>query len=175
MDLKQIETLAHTYRADRDHLGVLVSALQRDLAAAKERYLPGIKAAVQRAAGAKEALHNAVEGAPELFQKPKTQVFHGIKTGWVKAKDALEIPDPAATVAAIRAHCTDEQAALLIAVKETPNKKALERMAEDPNLHLAELGVALVPGADQVVVHPVDSEVDKLVGALLAEAEQAEN
>ncbi len=164
MDLKQIEHLAHTYSNERDHLGALVTALQRDLEDVKGRYLDSIQAALRLTAAAQEQLKGAVQGAPGLFEKPRTHIFHGVRVGWAKQKDALEIPDPEKTVALIRKYFPEEQSTVLIRTKEDPNKKALEQLSP---AELKRIGVLPVPGEDAVVLKPVDGEIDKLVGALL--------
>jgi hypothetical protein len=69
-------------------------------------------------------------------------------------------------VARIKKHLP-EQADVLIKLKETPVKDALAQLSA---AELKKLGVTVSEAGDQVVVKPVDSEVDKMVDALMKEA-----
>ena len=118
----------------------------------------------------RDRLKVAIESAPELFVKPRTLVIAGVRIGIQKGKGQIVYGDADQVVKLIRKHFP-EQADALIAVKETPVKKALA------NLSVAELkriGVTVEETGDQVVIKPTDSEVDKLVAALLREAEKYE-
>lgn len=167
MDLHQIEQLTRTYSDERRTLADLVRAFHAEVERAKERYLPGIQSCVARTADAEGALRGALELGPELFQKPRTRTFHGVKVGYQKAKDGLEWDDASLVVARIERARPDD-AELLVKVVKNPIKKALEQLA-DPEL--AALGVRRVPGEDEILIKPQDAEVDKLVAALLADVE----
>lgn len=171
MDMHQIEKLTQTYSDERRALADLVRAFHAEVERAKDRYLPGIQTCVTRTADAEGALRGALELAPELFAKPRTRTFHGVKVGYQKAKDGLEWDDAALVVARIeRARPADAE--LLVKVVKAPIKKALEQLAD---AELAALGVRRVPGEDEIVVKPQDAEVDKLVAALLADVEDHAN
>lgn len=169
--LADIEQHTRRYADARDLLASRVQALQDDIEAAKRRKLSGIKKAVAAAAEARDKLQSAIEASPELFQKPRTLVIAGVRVGYTKGAGKLSFDDPARVGALIRRHYPD-QAEALIKVTETPIRKALG------NLSVAELkriGVTVEETGDQVVIKPTDSEVDKLVGALLADAERIES
>jgi hypothetical protein len=96
-------------------------------------------------------------------------VLSGVKLGYQKAKGTLDYDDAEAVCARIRKHLP-EQADVLIATRETPVKTALAQL---PAADLKRIGVTLSDAGDQIVVKPVDSEVDKMVDALLKDATEA--
>jgi hypothetical protein len=128
--------------------------------------MPAIARAVERAALAEAELRALVSGAPELFERPRTVVMHGVKVGWMKGKGAIEIADAARTVALIRRHLP-EQAEALIRVTETPHRPALAQLSV---ADLRRLGCTVIDAGDEVVIKPMDGELQKLVDRLLAEA-----
>lgn len=161
-----LDLAAEDYRGAIDLLTHLLQDLQERHQALLREAMPRLRQATIRARACKEALAGQVEAAPRLFENPKTRVLHGIKLGWRKAPDAWSYPPDAALVAAIKEHLP-ELAAALIEVKETPHKPSIKMLSEEA---LADLAVSCTPGQDQLVLDPVDSEVDKLIKALLGDA-----
>ena len=120
----------------------------------------------RRLAETEAALRALVEANPGCFIRPRTQVFAGIKVGYAKGKGALSFDDADSVVARIKKHLP-EQADVLIRTKEAPVKEALAQLSA---AELKKIGVTLSEAGDQTVVRPVDSEVDKMVDALLKAA-----
>lgn len=172
MEMKHIEDLTGEYAGARRELASYVESLQAELDAAKRRHLERIREAVSRVAGLHDRLRLALEAAPELFRKPRTRVLHGIKVGYTKQRGQVVIDDEAATVARIRRLLPAEQAELLIRVRESVDKPAVYDLSATD---LKRLGIAITADTDAVVIRPTDSEVDKLVNALLAEIERIED
>lgn len=170
MKLEEIEQHARAYADARAELAERVQALQDEIEAAKRRKLRGIKSAVAKAAEAHDELHAAVVDSPDLFARPRTKVLSGIRIGYTKQKGKLIIGDPGKTIQLIRRHFPEREEAL-IKISETAAKKALETMSA---AELKRINVLVEDAGDKVVIKPTDSEVDKLVAALLAEAEQIE-
>lgn len=164
--LTDIEQLTRAYADARGVLSERVAALQQEMEAARRRRLRGIREAAARAADARGALHAAVEGAPELFERPRTVTIAGIKIGWQKGRGEIVWDDAERVVALINRHLT-EQADVLIRVTEMPIKSALAQLSA---ADLRRIGVTVVETGDQVVIRPVDGEIDRLVDALLREA-----
>jgi hypothetical protein len=163
MSMKSIEILAKHYAQHRELLSERVIELEDEIGAIKRRKLPGIRIAVQDALKAKKELEGAIATMPGLFDRPRTQILHGIKVGFRKAKGVIAWTDPARVVALIKKHLAD-QAEVLIKTTETPVKDAIAQLsAED----LKRIGCTVTATSDQVVVAPADSDVDKLVDALL--------
>lgn len=165
-DYSDIDLAAEDFRAAHDRLADLLAALREAHQALVLARLPAIRAAVIRARSAKEHLGGLVEGAPELFVRPKTRVFHGIETGYRKAPDTWTYPPDSSLVAAIRQQLP-ELAPALVEITERPNKPSIKMLASDA---LAALGVRIQSGSDVLVLKPVDSEVDKMISALLGDA-----
>lgn len=168
--LGSIEALCRRYADEHNTLADIVGELQADLDAAKRKRLRSIKAAVARTADARSQLAAAVERAPHLFSKPKTLTLFGIKVGFRKQKGKIEYADAGKVVALIRKHFGDRFDDL-VSVKETPLKGALQQLS---GAELKKLGVQVEADTDEVVVQSTSDAVDKMVAALLAEAEEVE-
>ena len=164
MSFDRIEQLAAAYEWQRRSLYSLLEQLERKISEAKATALPSIKAQVGETAAARDELVAAIDAARGLFQKPRTRTFHGIKVGLAKVKGAVEIDDEERTIARIRARLTKDQAELLIRVRESVDKNAVRDIEE---ADLKPLGIRVKDDRDVVVVKPQDSEVAKLVDALL--------
>lgn len=161
--LQDIEKLAAEYAGARNVLGTLVSALDRAIRAVKDDALPDIRDAIAVVNATREALTAAVETSPQQFAERRTRTFHDIKVGFQKGKGKLAWDDDEKVIAKIRELYIDE-IGVLIRTTETPNKDAL---AELPAADLKKLGVTITGTGDQVVVKPLDNQVEQLVGALV--------
>lgn len=172
-NLGDIEKLTKDYADARGALTAIVERLNDKLERAKRAELGAIKGAVAVAKARQAKLQAALEGAPALFDKPKTQIFHGVKVGYRKGTGKLEWEDDAALIARIKKLLPAAQAELLIQTKEKPIAKAIQDLdAAD----LKRLGITVEDTGDMVLIKPVDGDVDKLVNALLKEtAEEAED
>ena len=163
MDMETIEQRAKAYAGARSQLAVEVQALQDEIERVKRRRMDKIKAALVDARACHDDLKAAVEDSPERFARPKTQIFHGIKVGYQKGKGKMIWSDEAKVIERIYERLPG-QADQLIKVTEKPVKKALEQLDTS---QLKRLGITIEDTGDQVVIKPVDSDIDKLVNALL--------
>lgn len=162
-DMKDIERLTREYSARRDELLQTASAMQADLQSVKDGYQGDIRRSVRRTMDAQARLAAAILDARELFERPRTQVFAGIKVGMQKQPGRLEFDDPVKL--AKRVNSTfPEQFGALIKTTYTPIKTALALL---PSADLRRLGCTLTDTADEVLIKPVDGEADKLINALL--------
>ena len=161
--MEQIETKAKAHAQAREKLAEIVSALHEGIEALKRSHMPRLKAAVNRAAETSEALQALIEAAPELFVKPKSVIFHGIKLGYQKEKGKIEWDDQERVIKLIRKHFP-ELADTLIATTEKPSKDALNGLTAE---QLKKIGVTVTSDSDAVFIRATDSEVDKMVNALL--------
>ena len=164
--LETISKNAEVHAQARNLLAERVTALTDAQAALRREHLPGIKRALARAAETEAALRALVEANPGCFVKPRTQVFAGIKVGYAKGKGAISFEDADSVVARIKKHFPD-QVDVLIRTKEEPVKDALSNLSA---ADLKKIGVTVSEAGDKCVVKPVDSEVDKMVDALLKAA-----
>lgn len=161
----EIETAARAYAEARGTLDEHMRQLEADLSAIRRQRIGTIKVLAAKAAGAKATLAGLVAMAPEGFRKPKTRLFHGIKCGFVKRPGRMTWSDEGRVVELIRRLLPD-QAEVLIKTSETPVKKALSGLDAGT---LMRLGVQVTDTGEAVVVEAADSEIDKLVDALLQE------
>ncbi len=160
-----IEKRTKEFSESRERLSTLVRSLEDEINAAKRRRLPSIKQSVKAVMERHSILKAALEEGRELFMKPKTMIFHGVKVGFQKAKGKISWADDDQVVKLIKKHLPD-QADVLIKTTEKPIKNALENL---PAADLKRIGVTVEETSDQVVIKSTDSEIDKFVDALLKE------
>ena len=168
--LADIDRRARLYADARDDLSGIVTELTAAIESIKRQAMPDLKRAVARAAQHHDELAALIEAAPELFVKPKTITLHGIRLGYVKGKGGIAWDDADAVVAAIQKHLP-EQAEALIRWTAKPLKEAINKLDV---ADLKRIGCRVVDTGEQIVIRPVDSEVDKLVDALLKDATEEE-
>lgn len=161
--LTEIEQQAKIYAQTRTHLAEIVTALHDGMEALKRSHMVRLKNAVNRAAEANGSLHALIEASPDLFLKPRSLTLHGIKLGFAKGKGKIEWDDPDQVVKLIKRHYPD-LADVLITTTEKPAKEALNNLTA---AELKKIGVSVTEGGDAVFIRPADSDVDKMVDALL--------
>lgn len=163
-----IERATKDYADARAELRGRMESLQQDIDAIKRRRMQGLRNSLVKLTAAGDGLRNLLEDHPELFERPKTRTFHGIRVGWMKQKGKIEFDEPDQVVALIRKQFPD-QADALITVKETPTKKALANLT---GTELKRIGVRVTADTEAVVIKATDSELDKMIDALLAESDE---
>ncbi len=168
--LQQIETLTKDYAEWREGLSAAVRALEEEIGAAKRKYLPSIRRKAAAVAERHAALKAAIEQSADLFEKPRTRIFNGIKVGIQKSKGEMKWVDTEQVVRLIKKHFPD-LADTLIRTTESPVKGALGQIAA---ADLKKIGVTIEDDGDVVVIKSTDSEIDKLVDALLRDDERKE-
>ena len=163
-----IESTAKTLRAARDVLTDRATTLQADIEATTRRKLPGLRSAVAQVAQADADLKAAISQAPELFEKPRSVVLHGLKLGYQKGKGKIDWEDDAQVIKLIRRHFPD-QFDVLCKTTEKPVRAALANLSV---AELKKLGVNVEETGDVVFVTDSTAGVDKLVKALLKGVEE---
>ncbi len=171
MTLSEIEKLAKEFSDARKALRDRVDVLDEGMTALKKRYLPGIRKAVEDAKEKQASLSDAIADSPDLFVKPRTMTLFGIRFGIEKQKGKLEWDDKGIVVKLIKKLFPDSWETY-VKVKEEPMKKTLATL---PSADLKKLGIQVTETGDAVCIKPTDSEVDKLVDALLNEKKEIEN
>jgi hypothetical protein len=171
--LGEIETLTKEYADARQRLADTVRTLEDKIETLKRQYLPGIRMQVAIAAAKKLDLTNAIEDSRTLFVRPRSVIFHGIKVGLQKGKGKIEYDkaDNDRIVKLIEKHFP-EKADILIDIRKTPVKKALGDLAA---ADLKKLGIKVDDTGDIIVIKPTDSQIEKLVEALLKEKDNEES
>lgn len=160
--MNRIEKRARDYADVRGELSVLVTALNEKIEALTREKLPALKRLAARAAERHADLAAALAAAPQLFDKPRTTVFHGIKVGYRKNEGRIEFDDADALVERIQELLETPEQYLRTVV--TPDKEALATL---PGHDLKRLGCRLVETTDAVVIKPVAGDLEKQVTALL--------
>jgi hypothetical protein len=169
--LGTIEALTAAFAGDRKDLADELERLNAEIEALKRKRMPRIKQLVARSADKYAMLEAAIAASPQLFEKPKTQTFAGIKVGFRKGTGGIDWDDDARVVALIKKHFPKAQAELLIKTTEKPIAKAL---ADLDVADLKKIGCRVDATGEVVFIKPTDSAVDKIVSALLKEAVESE-
>ena len=143
--------------------------MQDELSAVKRKHLGNIKKFVASAKDQQAQLRAALAASPELFTKPRTVVFHGIKVGYAKGKGKVVMDDEAKVIARIRAQLPADQVELLVRIEESVHKPAVyDLTAAD----LKRLGIQIVGDGDGIVIKDTTSDVDELVELLLKDTSE---
>jgi hypothetical protein len=160
-----LEKKCRDYASRRAQLAERNTAFRDALQALYREHMPKLKAAAANCAGIESEIRADIEAAPELFQKPRTLVLHGVKVGYNKGKGALSWDcEDADLIKRIRKMCAAELQELLINTKETPSKKALEGL---PAGELKRLGITVSDSGDKVVVQIPETNVEKFCTKLM--------
>lgn len=167
--LATIERDARLHEEARLLLQQRVAVYNDGLAALARDHMPGIRRALNKAADIEARLRQLVTDNPGSFTKPRTLVLHGTKVGYQKAKGKIGFDKPERVVERIK-RLMSEQADILIHKEEKPNKEALAKL---PAADLKRLGCTVTDGGDEVIVKPIDGEVEKIVKAMLKAAAEA--
>jgi hypothetical protein len=165
--LAEIEILAKQLADARFNLKEGLDDLESKMAAIKKEFMPAIRRAVEKVAQRHEVLRAAIEEEPGLFQKPKTFIFHGIRLGYQKSRGEIIWENVDQVIRLIKKNFPD-QAETLIKITETPIKTALAQLSV---ADLKKIGVTVIETGDEVFIKPTDSEIDKLINALLKDEE----
>lgn len=166
--LTEIEGFTAAYADRRRALVEAMQALERDVAMVRTMHVPLIRGLVVVVAALQDELATMIETSPELFERPRTRVMHGVKVGLTKAKGTVEWDDEAAVIRRIRSQLPAEQAEMLIRVRESVHKPAVYDLTAGD---LKRLGIRIVDDGDVPVIRTTDGDIDKLVAALLTENE----
>jgi len=164
MSLLLIESQTKKYSEAYSELTDSITKMEQEVEKARNKYMPDIKAGVAKIKAAGEKLHESIDENKDLFVKPKTQIFHNIRVGFIKGKGKKEF-DNDKTVALIHKHYPDKED-LLIQVEEKVISKAIEQL---PAADLKKIGVNIVDAQDEIVIRPVDSEIKKVIDKIISE------
>jgi hypothetical protein len=161
--MQQIESKAEEFARARALLAGVCAAFQQELATVKARYIDSLKGHVSEAKARHAELGALLQESPELFVRPRSVVFHGIKLGYQKGKGKMVIEDEDKTIALIEKHFAD-QAEVLITITKKVAKKALEQLSA---ADLKKVAVLVTASGDEVFAKDASADVDKIVAAFL--------
>lgn len=169
--LNEIDGKTKLFADARTRLADQVRMLNDAVETAKRKHMPLIKEHLGRCAQHSSDLQALIAASPELFVKPRSQVLHGVKVGFQKMPGVIAWASLDALVKRVRAHFP-KQFDVLIKTTYKPVKKALQQL---PATDLKKIGCTVSADSDEVLIKDTNSDVDKLVDALLKEAtEEAE-
>ena len=167
MNLYDIENQTKKYSDARAKVAAIVTSIENETKAIRQRYQTALKNAVADAAEKKNVLKDAIDECPGLFDKPRTHIYAGIKVGYQKQKGKMEIIDEDKTIELIRRKMP-EKADLLIITTSKAAKKALEKLSA---AELKSIAVNIGDSTDEILINPIDSNIDKIVDTLLKDAD----
>ncbi len=168
--MQEIDRLAQEYAAAREVLAGTKLAIDEETAALKRKYLSRVRRLVEAGKAASAALSAAIAASPELFQRPRTVIMHGVRLGIVKSRGELAWDDEAQVIRRIRQQLPSDQAELLIRVKESVAKAAVYDLSA---VDLKRLGIRIEGDGDVVTIKDAAGDLDKWLDALLAEEPEA--
>jgi hypothetical protein len=169
--IEEIEHCCKVYSQANETLTEIKSQLQSEVEAVKTKYYKRVKNAIEGVVDAHTILFATIEESPEHFVKPKTVIFHGVKVGFQKGKDTLEISNPEKTVKLIEKIYDEDRAAELVKIEKVPVLDLIKTLPAD---EIKEIKCKLVKGSDAVVIKTVDTEVDKFIKSLTKQALEIE-
>lgn len=164
--LEDIENATHNLAEARNELAAVANDIEEQVTEIRERYRARVFELANRVVACERTLRDRIDDNRNLFAKPKTRTFHGIKVGVVQGKTSLKFPDPETVIAGIRKHRSTE-VDRFIETKEVVRKTALQQLTTS---ELITLGCWVEGGGHQVVVNPKSSETEKLVDAIIRDA-----
>ena len=166
-NLAVIESLTREYSAAWGKLKGTIEFIDRQRKAVEARYSTQLASVLDKVKAHKDELECAIYAAPELFNSPRTIVVAGVKVGFQKSKGSLRIDNPETTIKLIRKHLSDSvDEFLLIKTNETPIASALMRLSA---AELKKIGCEIVGTGDEIVIKTTDTEIEKLVKAMIKE------
>lgn len=162
------QRLATAHRESLSRATALESVLNEAITPIYAMHRAGLDAAAEEEAAARADLQLLVDASPQLFMKPRSIAQDGVKCGYRKSEDTLDWDDENIVIARIRAIPElAELAPVLIRTEEALNINALAEL--DGNAR-RKAGIRLIPGIDQPFISFSDSDVEKMVKAILADA-----
>lgn len=163
------QRLAEAHLETLTRATVLEAALAKAIKPIYTRHRAGIDAAAEEEAAAKAELQTMIDAAPHLFKRPRSMTVDCVKTGYRKADDSLDWDDEANVITRIRAIPElAPLAAVLIRTAESLNIAALTELTGEQRRWI---GVRRTDGVDQSFISFGDSAADKLMKAILTDAQ----
>ena len=171
-EIGTIDIAARDYAAAHDKLTDRIRQLEKERSEITRRHLAVIRRLAGDVAEEYAYLKECVEGHPELFEKPRTMIVHGVRVGYRKQPGSITWDSEELVIKRIKnAYPDAAEQAIFINRKEVPVKGALQTLSA---ADLKKLGVTVTADCDKIVIESTDSDVDKLVAVLLKENEPEE-
>jgi len=169
IEMTGLEKLTREYADCFNRIRGIVDEMETEIRAIKKSKTPRLMTHLETLEERRNALKAAIEKNAQIFDKPKTRAFHGIKIGFRKGPGELNIEDPEKTIALIKKNYP-EKAKVLIQTTEKLLKKPLGLM---PAADLKKLGVEVNDTCDEVYIAPLDGDIEKIAQGVINEMKAA--
>lgn len=143
--------------------------LDKEIERLKRKHVKTIKAAAIVFSVKRSRLVAQIEDHRDFFKKPRTRLINGVKIGYQKGKGELTWKSESYVVEKIK-QMFGAQAGVLIKTTEKPVKSALDKLT---TYELKRLGITVKNTGDKIVIKSADSEAEKMINALLRDAQIA--
>ncbi|MDP2786635.1 MAG: hypothetical protein Q8O79_00950 [Pseudomonadota bacterium] len=162
------ERLAQAHHASTASAALLQEEVRAAIQPIYTRHQAQLDHTAEEEAHAYAVLAAMVAGAPHLFSKPRSLVIDGVRCGYRKEADTLDWDDDAALIDRLIV-LNPEQADLCIRTQASLVIDAIEQLGA---IDHRRLGIRRIAGADQPFITLGDSDVDKMVKAILSDAQR---
>lgn len=169
-----IEIIEDSCRAVADARNALRSQhekMQQELERVHRQYRPGLLLLIERWQNARADLLADLEVNAELFTRPRTQTFSGVKVGFTTQQSVVEFDDEQLLIEKIEKRFAKKTAAHFVKTEKTIRKKALYGL---PQADHDALGIRMTEQNDKIVLTDIEGEFDKLIKALAKEQDELE-
>ncbi|RJQ21995.1 MAG: hypothetical protein C4560_02940 [Nitrospiraceae bacterium] len=163
MTLGEIERQTTEYAIAKRELDELVAEISERTEALKREFTPKLKSVMGKIARKHETLYRSIADNTDLFEKPRTQIFEGIKVGLMKGKGKLFVEDEELTIKLIKKHMP-EQEEYLIHTKYELIKSAIKKLTDKEQ---DKINVAIIDKDDRIVIESIDTTVQKILNSLI--------
>jgi hypothetical protein len=164
MSLLEVENQTKKYADLYSGLTDLLTDMDKEVKWVQDKYRVKIKEEITKLKSTGENLKSLLEENKGSFEKPKTQIFFNIRVGFMKGKGKKEFNN-AKTVELIKKYLSDKKDSL-IKIEETVISKALDTLTA---IELKKVGVHIEDAQDEIVIRPVDTEIQKAVNKIISE------
>jgi hypothetical protein len=162
--MQDIEKETREYAKAKRELTEIMTEVKADTEALKARYVARIRKVMGQVTAKHADLYREIAENKNLFSKPRTQEFDGIKVGLKMGKGKLEVADEKQTILAIEEELPEKQAKLLIRTEKSLIRDAVKKLPEET---LFRIGAEITGKEDRVVIEDIDSQIDKVLSSLL--------
>ncbi len=162
--MSRIEAQVRVYADAREKLEGRLREFNARVEAVTREAMPELKEMARRVAERHMRLDAALKAAPQLFQRPRTVVFHGMKVGYRRQEGRLEYDDADEVVERVRRLLPNPDPYLHCVT--LPDRTALSGL---PTEELARLGCRWVEGGDVVLIKPLAGQLDRQIQMLFKE------
>lgn len=167
--LAQVETACERFEKESSSLDTLITDLETDLEAIKQKHIKSIKRQAGAVASRQADLQSLLERGAGLFTKPRTITVHGVKVGYTTSPGSLQFDDEETVINLIKRYHKQETETY-IRTEESVNKDALKLL---PAVDLAKLGCRIEGAGDTVVLKRVSGDVEKLINKMITKLVEA--